>query len=105
MIFLIKNNLLKSSIIVSVVCFFIIIYFIVQTFVGKYGLATLDKKKIELQNLINQYEENKADLILYEQKVKALDINNIDPDVLEGEMKKQIYYTKPNEIMVILPKK
>ena len=30
---------------------------------------------------------------------------NIDEDVLEGEMKKQLYYTKPNEIMIILPSK
>ena len=74
-----------------------------QLFIGKYDLLSLNKKKAELQNLIDQYEVNKADLILYEQKIKALDHKNIDIDVLEGEMKKQLYYTKPNEIMIILP--
>lgn len=103
MIFLTKYNSYKSSAILLSICLFIMLYFIIQAFIGQYSITTLKQKKTELKKLINEYEVNQADLILYEQKIKSLDLNNLDLDVLEGEMKKQIYYTKPNEVMVILP--
>lgn len=103
MIFLTKYNSYKNSAILLSICLFITLYFIIQAFTGQYSITTLKQKKTELKKLINEYEVNQADLILYEQKIKSLDLNNLDLDVLEGEMKKQIYYTKPNEVMVILP--
>ncbi len=105
MIVLRKDNPYKGAITLATICLLIISYFIFQLFIGKYNILSTNKKKTELQGLINEYEFNKADLILYEQKIKALDHKNIDEDVLEGEMKKQLYYTKPNEIMIILPSK
>jgi len=103
MIFLNKGNPYKSTIIMLIISAVLSLYFIVQMFLGEYRVQTIGEKKENLKQLIGQYEDNQADLIIHEKKIRDLDVDNLDIDILEGEMREKMLFTKPNEILLIVP--
>ncbi len=101
MLFLVKNKPFFSTILF--VCFTItlVTYLITQTFKGEYGLHNYSSKITELQNLTVKYENNNNKIGFYQKKINALDISNLDLDILEEELKRRMNFAHKNERVIL----
>jgi cell division protein FtsB len=100
-IFLIKGKPLFSTFILTIICIIISAYFFTQIFQGKYAIANLEKKKQELKQLILKYEHNQISQKELDQRIKSLDPQSLDIDILEEEMRKKLLLVNKNELLII----
>jgi cell division protein FtsB len=103
MIFLLKNKPYKASIFLLIIALLISSYFMLQLFRGQYSYHNLQGKYELLNELILTFEKNQFAITNYESKIKSLNPDQLDLDSLEVEMRDKLLYTKPNEVMLIIP--
>lgn len=101
MIFLIKSRPLFSTITLTIIAIIISAYFIIQIFQGEYGINNLAQKKQQLEALILQYENNQISQKELDQRIKSLDPENLDIDILEEEMRKRLLLVNQNEVLIL----
>jgi len=103
MIFLLKRKPYKASISLFLLSLALSIYFVLQLFHGEYSYKNLQHKSDFLNDLILTYEKKQFSIMNYEAKIRSLNPNNLDLDSLEVEMREKLLFTKPNEVMLIIP--
>ena len=101
MIFLSKSRPLFSTITLTIIAIIISTYFIIQIFQGEYGINNLAQKKQQLEALILQYENNQISQKELDQRIKSLDPENLDIDILEEEMRKRLLLVNQNEVLIL----
>ena len=101
MIFLVRSKPLISTVILAIICLILSSYFILQIFKGEYSVLTLKQKQQELNKLILQYENNEIDLKDLNNRIIALEPENLDIDILDEEMKKRLLFVDKNEIILL----
>lgn len=79
---------------------FIVFYLLYHIFGGRYGIKSygdINNNLIEKRNLLNK----KQQLVSKEKnKIKRLDIDNIDMDLLDEKLKENVGIIDNNEVMI-----
>ena len=101
MIFLARQKPFIGTITLVIICLILSLYFILQIFKGDHNILTLKQKQQELNELILQYENNEIDLKDLNNRVLALEPENLDVDILDEEMKKRLLFVDDNEIILL----
>ncbi len=82
-----------------------IAYFGVNAYTGKYGLNARAELDQEIANLNNELERLKADRAAAEQRVALLRSDRVDPDMLDEQVRYQLDYADPRDLVRVLPAK
>jgi cell division protein FtsB len=67
---------------------------------GANGMVVYRSKRTERQKLQADIEKLQKDNDVYEQQIKAL---QIDPQAIEKEAREQLHYTRPGEVVYVEP--
>lgn len=82
-----------------------IAYFGVNAYTGKYGLNARVELDQEIQALNVELARLKVDHTAAEQRVSLLRSDRVDPDMLDEQVRYQLDYADPRELVRILPSK
>ena len=89
--------------ILSVLGACIVVYFIYHTIQGDRGWVSM----LRLQHEVEQAEQTLTKLQDEHQRLdhheRMMRSNSIDPDLLEEQARKNLNYSKPNEIIILTP--
>lgn len=80
-----------------------IAYFGVNAYTGKYGLNARAELDQEIQSLNVELARLKADHVKAEQRVSLLRSDRVDPDMLDEQVRYQLDYADPRDLVRILP--
>lgn len=82
-----------------------IAYFGVNAYTGKYGLNARIELDQEIAALTTELANLKADRAKAEQRVSLLRSDSVDPDLLDEQVRYQLDYANPHDLVRILPAK
>ncbi|RTL54563.1 MAG: septum formation initiator family protein [Bradyrhizobiaceae bacterium] len=82
-----------------------IAYFGVNAYTGKYGLNARAELDQEIANLTAELARLKAEHAAAQQRVALLRSDTVDPDMLDEQVRFQLDYADPRELVRILPAK
>ncbi|MFQ5533213.1 MAG: septum formation initiator family protein [Sphingomonadales bacterium] len=78
----------------------VIVYFGYHTIEGRYGLIALHQLRSEISELQEQARGLKARREVLEHRVAMLRPDNLDPDLLEEEVRKTLGFVHKDEIVI-----
>lgn len=96
----ISRNLAQAWI--TGVWFFLVAYFAVHAFQGDSSLSALKALEQQQQVLLADAQATRELRISLEQRVLKLSGAELDPDMLEEQVRKQLGFTHPDEIILFL---
>ena len=82
-----------------------IAYFGINAYTGKYGLNARIELDQEIQALTAELAHLKADRAKAEQRVSLLRSDRVDPDMLDEQVRYQLDYANPRDLVRVLPSK
>jgi cell division protein FtsB len=80
-----------------------IAYFGVNAYTGKYGLNARVELDQEIQSLTAELVNLKADRAKAEQRVSLLRSDRVDPDMLDEQVRYQLDYAGPRDLVRMMP--
>ena len=84
------------------VWFFLVAYFAVHAFQGDSSLSALKALEQQQQALQAEAQEIRALRLALENRALKLSGDEVDPDMLEEQVRKQLGFTHPDEIILFL---
>lgn len=99
MIILYKKKPILGFFLFLVISSLFIVFFALQIYRSG-DLQEIQKNKEILAMKLENYQEVKAELLLYDKYSKSLSPNSLDYDFLEEEARKKLMLTKENEIVI-----
>jgi len=89
--------------ILSVLAACVVFYFLYHTIQGDHGWMAMLRLKNEVavsQETLSQLQKEHRDL---DRRIHLMRPDSLDPDLLDEEARKNLDYTKPNEIVILTP--
>jgi cell division protein FtsB len=83
-------------------CALVIGYFFVNAFTGNHGLRAQQDLDQQFAQLSDELDRLKAERIAWQQKVKLLKSESIDPDMLDERARAVLDYLDPQDVTLML---
>ncbi len=79
-------------------------YFVYHTLQGERGWFAMTRMEREVGNAQATLEQLQKDRKELQHRTQLMRPNNLDPDLLEEKSRELLNYSKPNEIVVLIPR-
>ena len=92
------------SLLASAVGVAIVGYFVYHTIEGDHGWRAMTKLQAQVstaESTLSALQSEHKDL---DRRVQMMRPEHLDPDLLDEESRKQLDYSKPNEVVIMMPK-
>lgn len=96
------RRIAKSSV-VPVLGVLLIAYFIYHAIQGDRGVLSWIRLSQDLERLETKHSALVSERQALEEKVQGLRPESINPDLLDFQVRKQLGYTHPHEVVILMP--